>query len=92
MSSANHWGVGSVVSSKRMLPGSTKVQGVAVGVAVGIAGAAIWRGVSRMRTATNLPGCVVAVVALALEFSGAARRSLLCQRYSVERASACFCA
>lgn len=65
-----------------MLPGSTKVQGVAVGVA----GAAIWRGVSRMRTATNLPGCVFAVVALALEFSGAARRSLLCQRYSVDRA------
>ena len=51
-----------------MLPGSTKVQGMAVGVAG--AGAAIWRGVSRMRTATNLPGCVFAVVALALEFSG----------------------
>jgi len=68
------------------------MQGVAVGVTGAGAGAAIWRGVSRMRTPTNLPGCVFAVVALALEFSGAARRSLLCHRYNVDLASACFCA
>lgn len=69
MSSLNHWGVGSVVSSRRMLPGSTKVQGASVGVAVGIAGAAIWPGASLMRTAMNLLGGTRAAVALALAWA-----------------------